>query len=123
MDMEVIQSIQTKYLQLYPILTERARRLWAATEAQALGWGGIHSVELATGISHTTIRKGIRELGESSDLTPLQSRLPGGGRKKITEHYPDLPDVLDTLIDPVMRGDPESPLRWTCKSLRGRAVI
>jgi hypothetical protein len=118
MNKEVIQSIQTKYLQLQPFLNERTRRLWVATEAQQLGWGGIHAVELATGISHKTIRKGIKELGETTELSPLQSRLPGGGRMKLVAHYPDLLDALEALIDPVMRGDPESPLRWTCKSTR-----
>ena len=118
MSNEVIQSVRTKYLHLQSIFTERSRRLWAASEAKQLGWGGISVVELATGISHTTIRKGIKELESHIELSPLQSRLPGGGRMKITEHYPDLPDTLDSLIDPVMRGDPESPLRWTCKSTR-----
>jgi hypothetical protein len=118
MNMEVIHSIQTKFIELQPFLTERTRRLWAASEAKQLGWGGIRLVELATGISHKTIRKGIKELQDTTDLPPFQSRLPGGGRKKIVEHYPDLPESLETLIDPVMRGDPESPLRWTCKSIR-----
>jgi len=118
MNMEVIQSIQTKFLQLQPFLNERTRRLWAAAEAQQLGWGGTRAVELATGISHKTIRKGIKELKETTTLTPSQSRLPGGGRKKLTEHHPDIPEALESLIDPVMRGDPESPLRWTCKSIR-----
>jgi transposase len=116
MNKEVIQSIQIKFLQLEPFLNERTRRIWAATEAKQLGWGGITAVELATGISHKTIRKGIEELEESPKLSPTQSRHHGGGRKKVTEHYPDLPDVLETLIDPVTRGDPEIPLRWTCKS-------
>jgi len=118
MNREVIQSITTKYLQLQPFLTERTRRLWAATEATQLGWGGTSAVEIATGISHKTIRRGIKELADTTALSPLRSRLPGGGRKKITEHYPDLPEALEALIDPVMRGDPETPLRWTCKSTK-----
>ena len=118
MNKEVIQSIQTKFLQHQPFLNERTRRLWAAAEAQQLGWGGTRTVELATGISHKTIRKGIKELKETTELTPSQSRLPGRGRKKLTELNPDLPEALESLIDPVRRGDPESPLRWTCKSIR-----
>jgi hypothetical protein len=65
-----------------------------------------------------TIRRGISELEQPLKLSPMQSRQQGGGRKNHTVHYPDLPDALDALIDPVMRGDPESPLRWTCKSTR-----
>jgi transposase len=114
----LVCSIQEKYHLLSPTFTERARRLWCAAESHQLGWGGICIVHQATGLSITTIRRGIKELHETSELSPLQSRLTGGGRKKLTEHYPDLPEALDTLIDPVMRGDPESPLRWTCKSLR-----
>jgi len=102
--------------------TERTRRLWCAVESSQLGWGGLSIVHEATGLSITTIRKGIKELEETTELSPLQSRLPGGGRKKITEHYPDLPNALEALIDPVMRGDPESPLRWTCKSTRRLAA-
>jgi hypothetical protein len=114
----IIRSIQEKYQFMFPTFTERTRRLWCAVEAHQLGWGGVSIVQKATGISRPTIRRGIEELKETIELSPLQSRLPGGGRKKITEHYPDLPDTLDSLIDPVMRGDPESPLRWTCKSTR-----
>jgi hypothetical protein len=101
-------------------LHERGRRIWAASEAQQLGWGGISLVEKAIGMSHTTIRRGLREiqLGKVADLYPEQSRLEGGGRKKIETIYPDIQHQLDALIDPVTRGDPESPLRWTCKSTR-----
>jgi len=101
-----------------PTFTERTRRHWCAVEASQLGWGGVSVVQEATGLSMPTIRRGIKELEETVELTPLQSRLAGGGRKKITAHYPDLPNALESLIAPVMRGDPESPLRWTCKSIR-----
>jgi len=114
----IIYSIQEKYRLMFPTFTERTRRHWCAVEARQLGWGGISIVQEATGVSMPTIRRGIQELEEAVLLTPVQSRLPGGGRKKLTEHYPDIPEALDTLIDPVMRGDPESPLRWTCKSTR-----
>jgi transposase len=101
-----------------PSLTERTRRLWCAVEACQLGWGGVSMVQQATGVSRPTIHKGIEELKVNVEWTPMQSRHSGGGRKKLTEHYPDIPEALDTLIDPVVRGDPESPLRWTCKSTR-----
>ena len=115
-----IRSIRQKYDAVYEILHERGRRIWAASEAQQLGWGGISLVEQAIGLSHTTIRRGLREIqsGKVKNLSTEQSRLAGGGRKNLTVHYPDLPDALESLIDPVMRGDPESPLRWTCKSTR-----
>jgi hypothetical protein len=114
----IIRSIREKFRLMSPSFTERTRRLWCVVEASQLGWGGVSIVQTATGVSRPTIRKGIEELKEPVELTPMQSRLPGGGRKKITEHYPDLPDALESLIDPVVRGDPESPLRWTCKSTR-----
>jgi transposase len=114
----IIRNVREKYRLMSPSFTERTRRLWCAVESSQLGWGGISIVHHATGLSITTIRRGIKELEDTPELSPLQSRLSGGGRKKITEHYPDLPDALEALIAPVMRGDPESPLRWTCKSTR-----
>jgi len=123
MQSELIQSTQTKFKQLQPFLSERARRLWAAAEAKQLGWGGVTLVKQATGISHKTIRKGIAELADPS-VNPLEtnkSRNPGGGRKKCTLTDPHLLEQLEALIEPV-RGDPESPLRWTCKSLRRLAT-
>ena len=123
MKTETIQSVQTKFEQLHPFLSERTRRLWAATEAKQLGWGGVCLVEQATGISHKTIRKGIAELDDST-LNPLEvnrSRNSGAGRKKCTTNNPQLLEQLEALIEPV-RGDPESPLRWTRKSLRRLAT-
>lgn len=116
----LIQSIRAKYEGIQPLLHERARRIWAATEARQIGWGGIGLVEEATGMSHTTISRGLREL-ESGDIATLpqeRSRLAGGGRKNTEAIYTDIHQQLDALIDPLMRGDPESPLRWTCKSIR-----
>jgi hypothetical protein len=113
-----VRAIQEKYRLMSPSLSERTKRLWCAIEARQLGWGGITIVQQATGVSIPTIRKGITELEQPITLTPFQSRVPGGGRKRLIEHYADLPEALDALIDPVMRGDPESPLRWTCKSTR-----
>lgn len=120
-DAMAIQSVKTKFESLKNILNERARRLWAASEARELGWGGIAAVATATGMSHSTIRKGIRQLTEQSDGEPLhanRSRRKGGGRKGILWHDPTIVKALESLMDPVTRGDPESPLQWTCKSTR-----
>jgi transposase len=102
------------------VLDERARRHWAATEARAYGWGGVSAVSEATGMSPNTIRKGLAELS-ARDADPdaeVTSRLrkPGGGRKRLTETDPQLSEELDRLVAPLTRGDPQSPLRWTCKS-------
>ena len=117
---QIITVIRQKYQTLHHRLNERTRRLWAATEANALGRGGVSIVHQAIDMDLKTIRRGLREM--NSPDAPLlsfnRSRMEGGGRKNLTEHYADLPEALDTLIDPVMRGDPESPLRWTCKSTR-----
>lgn len=103
------------------VMDERMRRQWAAAEAMELAWGGVSCVARATGISRTTILAGIRELRiqESSQALPHPGiRRPGGGRKSVLETDPGLWDALDALVDPVTRGHPESPLRWTCKSTR-----
>jgi transposase len=115
------QAIEAKYTTLQPLLDERARRLWAAVEARAIGRGGIIRVAEATGLSRGTIRAGLREL-DTPDPTderrppPGRLRRPGGGRKPLVDHDPDLLRDLEALVDPVTRGDPMSPLRWTCKS-------
>jgi hypothetical protein len=106
---------------LEPVLNERQRRLWAATEALALGRGGISRVADATGLSRPTVRAGIRELQQQERapdqvLEPDRVRRPGGGRRPLTATDPTLLRDLERLIDPVTRGDPRSPLRWTCKS-------
>jgi transposase len=111
--------ISEKYTTLEPFLDERARRLWAATEARAIGRGGVSRVSQATGLSRITIRAGLNELlpglpGPEDVI--LRIRKPGGGRKPLTEHAPKLMLALENLVDPVSRGDPMSPLRWTCKS-------
>jgi len=114
---ESLQSIRSKYEALAPVLNERTRRLWAATEARALGQGGITLVERATGITRKTIRAGIGELSEPVRLEPERIRSRGAGRKPLTEHDPTLLSDLESLVEPSTRGDPQSPLRWTCKSL------
>jgi transposase len=115
------QDIGAKYATLQPLLDERARRLWAAVEARAIGRGGIIRVAEATGLSRGTIRAGLRELdapAPAGERRPPTGRLrrPGGGRKPLVDHDPDLLRDLEALVDPVTRGDPMSPLRWTCKS-------
>ena len=114
--------IREKYMKLQPVMTERSRRLWAATEAQSLGYGGISAVSRATGINRNTIIKGIRELESPETLAPERVRRPGGGRKSTSELDPTLKQDLESLIEPGTRGDPESPLRWTCKSVRKLAA-
>ena len=103
------------------VMDERMRRQWAAAEAMELAWGGVSCVARATGLSRTTILAGIRELKvqESSQVLPSPHiRRPGAGRKLLVESDPELWDALDALVDPVTRGHPETPLRWTCKSTR-----
>jgi Rhodopirellula transposase DDE domain len=114
-----VETISEKYATLEPVLDERARRLWAATEARAIGRGGISRVAEATGLSRITIRAGLDELrvtpGDDGDLAG-RIRRPGAGRHPLTEHDPKLLGALEELVDPATRGDPMSPLRWTCKS-------
>ena len=120
-DTQGIARIRRKYRMLSPEMDERRRRQWAAAEAREIGWGGVSLISRATGLSRPTITVGMKEL----DLAPQQRtreatrvRRPGGGRTRLTETDPQLLHALETLIDPVTRGDPESPLRWTCKSTR-----
>jgi transposase len=122
-----VEAIKTKYADLEPVLDERARRLWAATEARAIGWGGISQVADATGLSRITIKAGLTELDlpampAEREAAHHRVRRPGGGRKALVDHDPDLLRDLETLVDPVTRGDPMSPLRWTCKSAAKLAV-
>lgn len=115
-----IEQIELKYRSLASVLDERARRHWAATEARAYGWGGVSAVSDATGMSPNTIRKGLVELeareGDPESEVSSRLRKPGGGRKRLTETDPQLSVELDRLVAPSTRGDPQSPLRWTCKS-------
>ncbi len=115
-----VDTVRSKYAVLSLALTERSRRLWAATEAMSLGHGGIALVERATGISRSTISRGIQEVrsGQSDELPPERTRRPGGGRKRATEKDPTLLDDLDALVEPATLGDPDTPLRWTSKSVR-----
>src|SRR5512147_133974 len=117
----LVQAINAKYTSLESVLDERARRLWAAAEARAIGRGGITRVAEATGLSRITIRAGLNELNLPASPTDRRAaagrlRRPGGGRKPLMDQDPILLRDLETLVDPVTRGDPMSPLRWTCKS-------
>jgi hypothetical protein len=115
---EIEVTIRGKYESLRPRLDEYTRRIWAATEAGALGYGGISLVSRATGISRRAILVGSREI-ENGDMPPEgRVRRPGAGRKSNVEHHPDLLEKLESLVEPLTRGDPESPLRWTIKSTR-----
>jgi hypothetical protein len=119
---EILDSIRDKYHKLKTELDERSRRVWAATEAKALGRGGVVTVARATHIAESTIRIGCREIEASSSrkkaATPRRIRKNGGGRKALTETDTQLIQLLDALVEPLSRGDPMSPLRWTCKSTR-----
>lgn len=120
-DREVVKWIRDKYLAIVSELDERGRRRWAAAEARSLGWGGVSAVALATGISDRTIRNGIIELDGPEVLDPSRQRRPGGGRRSREDEQPELKEALEALVEPVTRGDPITPLRWTCKSTRGLA--
>lgn len=115
-DANVVHWIRTKYIDLVGDLDERGRRRWAAVEARSLGRGGIAAVAEATGMSDRTIRNGIKELESGQPLPPDRQRRSGGGRKRRIDEQPDLIGALDRLIDPMTRGEPTNPLRYTCKS-------
>jgi len=127
MNNQLEKIISEKYKLLKPFLDEQNKRLFAAAEAISLGEGGISIVSRATGISRDTLSKGCKEL-ESGTIgtsgTPIPDgkiRAPGGGRKKSVDKDPTLTPDLESLIEPTSRGDPESPLRWTSKSVRNLA--
>jgi transposase len=119
----IIEWIRSKYQSLSKELSERARRRWAAVEAASLGWGGISAVSDATGIARTTIARGIRELESTSDGSEGRQRRAGAGRKRSDEVDPELITALDRIVEPESRGDPMTPLRWTCKSTRILAQV
>lgn len=131
--MSTLESVREKYARLQPFLDERARRVWAAAEAASLGHGGVTLVARATGLARSTIYEGERDLREAAppdamaaapDRGPRLRRVrrPGGGRKPLTERDPELVTALEALVDPLARGDPQSPLRWTTKSTRKLAA-
>jgi transposase len=114
--MDVVQHLREKYDALSAGMGEAMRRRWAAVEARALGRGGATRVAEATGLSLPTIRRGLRELNSGVPLHAARQRASGAGRPSRAREDPKLLDDLDALVDPVTRGDPNSPLRWTCKS-------
>lgn len=131
--MHDVPSIRAKFEVLRPYLDERRRRLWAAAEAMVLGRGGMTAVATATGLERNTIRAGVRELQASPTANPetdaaaaadrvQRVRAVGGGRKPLTTEDPTLMQDLEALVEPTTRGDPMSPLRWTCKSTRQLAA-
>jgi hypothetical protein len=116
-------EIKVRYESLKGTLTERSRRLFAGSEALAFGYGGIVATSRATGLSVMVVRRGLKECqaiesGIAPTLEPQQSREAGGGRKKLTEKYPELLPTLKKLVESTTRGDPESPLLWTARSQR-----
>ena len=117
----VIEWIRQKFANIAQDLDERGRRRWAASEAISLGRGGIAAIAVATGISDRTIRNGIRELNDRNPLPADRQRRPGGGRKSREDVQSGLVAALERLVEPGTRGDPQSPLRWTCKSTRALA--
>ena len=111
------RQLVTKLKTVLSHLNERQKRLFLAAEAKTLGWGGISKVASATGVSRVTIYKALKEIEFHAPVSE-RIRKSGGGRKGIDVHHPDLLRELESLVDPVTRGDPMSPLRWTCKSTR-----
>jgi hypothetical protein len=121
-DAQLIARIRRKFGQLQGALNERSRRLWAASEALEIGWGGVTAVAEATHMSQSTVRAGIAELrtprrGKAA-LPPERIRRRGGGRRRATLNDPQLLPAINGLVEPTSRGDPASPLRWTIKSTR-----
>jgi transposase len=111
-------AIRTRFEKLVPFLDERMRRLVAASESLTIGFGGTSEVSRQTGVSRRAIIEGIKELDEAPGVRVGRVRRAGGGRKKTVDKDASLKMDLERLVDPVTRGDPESPLRWTCKSVR-----
>ena len=120
------RRLEQKYQALGPRLDERTLRLWAAVEAQSLDHGGVSAVARATGLSRTTIHAGLKELASPvspGGISGQRSRAKGGGRKRLASKDPQLTADLEKLVSPMTRGDPMSPLRWTCKSTTRLAEV
>jgi len=119
--MSTLSELKRKFRSVWPHLDERTRRLMAANEAVSLGYGGVSVVRRACGLSRKAIAKGIREIQGGSRPLVGRVRRPGAGRKSITQSDPRLVQTLEALVDAQTRGDPESALRWICKSTRAIA--
>jgi transposase len=120
-DASVVNWIRQKYVAVFGDLDERARRRWAAAEARSLGWGGVSAVAEATGLSDRTVRTGICELDAPDAAPASRQRKHGGGRRAMEVDQPEVVETLERILDSSTRGDPMSPLRWTCKSTRAIA--
>lgn len=119
MNEKAIKIVQTKFFALEPYLNEQSKRLWAASEAEAIGRGGKTIVSNATGLSRTTIYQGIEDLVQSPDsISKVRIRTKGGGRKSLTSKQPEIKEQLKRIVEDTTCGDPEAPLLWTCKSTR-----
>lgn len=118
----IVTTINKKYRVLLPELSEQGRRLFAGVEAITVGWGGISAVACATGLSRTTVARGVKDAENSQRLESGRIRKKGGGRKRRVETDITLRKDLEDLLEPHTRGDPESPLRWTSKSVRKLAI-
>jgi hypothetical protein len=120
---EIVEQVRKKFERLSGVLDERGRRIWASVEAEAIGYGGQSIVAKATGLSRTTLHREVSE--QALGLTESHQcriRKAGGGRKKLTAQSPKLLSALESLVEPTSRGDPESALRWTCRSTRQLAA-
>jgi len=117
---EVEQSLAAKFAALFPHLDERQRRLTMGAEARVLGHGGVAAVARSPGVSRVTVSRAVREL-ETGEEPLGRTRRPGGGHKSVTATDPGVKAALLALVEPEARGDPQSPLRWTTKSLRNLA--
>ena len=120
---DMIETVRKKFERLAGVLDERGRRVWAAVEAEALGYGGQSIVAKATGLSRTTLHhEGLEKAQDPPANHRVRIREAGGGRKKLTQQEPKLLSALEALVEPTARGDPESALRWTCRSTRQLAA-
>jgi hypothetical protein len=113
-DLDLEATLVAKYVVMGPLLNERTRRLWAAAESIAIGFGGDAILSSATGLARQTIRNGRHELARG--VTTARIRQPGAGRPSMEDTQPGITEALDLLVEPLTRGDAMSPLRWTCKS-------
>jgi len=120
---DMIETVRKKFEHMAGVLDERGRRVWAAVEAEALGYGGQSIVAKATGLSRTTLHsEGLEKAQDPPANHRNRIRKEGGGRKKLTQQEPKLLSALEALVEPTTRGDPESALRWTCRSTRQLAA-
>ena len=118
-----VEQVRKRYALVREELDERGRRQVVAAEALAIGWGGVQLVSAATGVARATITLGIKEQrGQVTSAPAGKRRRPGGGRTAIAVKDPEALVALERLVEPTTRGDPESPLRWTCKSVRKLAA-